>query len=363
MDQLKDREFRRILLIKPSSLGDCLHALGVLNGLRKARPRAKISWLINSEYAELIEEHPGLDEVIEFNRGQFGAKKLGLAAVREVFRLCGELRARKFDLVIDLQGLLRSGLMAAATGADVRVGLADAREGAGLFYTHRVQLENTDVHAVDRYMRCLESLGMGTEERDFSLPVAAKVSEEIEGLLVEAGLKKNERFVLVAPGARWESKRWAIEKFAQVIDGIKEEMSLRCVLAGAKNEKDLCERLAGMCKSEPINMAGETSLKQLAGLVKRSELVVGHDSGTIHLAVAMDRPLVCIIGPTEPKKTGPYGREDSIVRVEVDCWPCRKEKCADNKCMDLIGVEAVLGKIKETERFHHEEHEGHEEEK
>ena len=360
MDQLKDRECRRILLIKPSSLGDCLHALPVLNGLRKAWPGAKISWLINSEYAQLIEGHPGLDEVIKFNRGQFGAKRLGFEAVKEVFKLCGELRAKKFDLVIDLQGLLRSGLMAAATGADVRLGLADAREGAGLFYTHRVQLQNTDVHAVDRYMRCLERLGMGTEERDFSLPVAAQSSKEIEGLLVEAGAKKDERFVLVAPGARWESKRWAVEKFAQVIDGIKEEMSLRCVLAGAGNEKELCERLAGMCKSEPINMAGKTSLRQLGAMVKRSELVLGHDSGTIHLAVAMDRPLVCIIGPTEPKKTGPYGREDSIVRAEVDCWPCRKTECADNKCMELIGVEAVLRKIKETERIHHE---GHEEEK
>ena len=350
MTGLKGKEFERILLIKPSSLGDCLHALPVLNALRAAKPKAKISWLINSEYAEIIETHPGLDEVIRFNRAHFRARNPGFEAVKEICRLGGELRGKKFDLVIDLQGLLRSGIMAAATGADIRVGLADARELAGLFYTHRVQLKDTDVHAVDRYMRCLEYLGIEGKERDFSLPVAAKASEEIEQMLAEDGVKPNEKFVLVVPGARWESKRWAIEKFAEVIDAIKEELSLRCVLAGTGAEGKICERLVGMCQAEPVNLAGRTSLRQLVALVKRSELVLGHDSGTIHLAVAMNRPLVCIIGPTEPKRTGPYGREDSIVKANVDCWPCRQTNCADNKCMELISVEAVLRKIKSKKR-------------
>jgi lipopolysaccharide heptosyltransferase I len=312
-------------------------------------PEAKISWLINSEYAEIIESHPCLDEVIRFDRGCFRSKNLWRGAVREIFSLWGKLRGGRFDLVIDLQGLLRSGLMAAATGADVRLGLSDARELGGLFYTHRVQLKNTDVHAVDRYMRCLERLGINSkknEERDFSLGVEAKASKEIEQLLAEAGVKENEKFVLVVPGARWESKRWAIEKFAEVIDGIRAEMSLGCVLVGANNERQLCERLARMCEPEPVNLAGQTSLVQLGALVNRGELVLGHDSGTIHLAVAMNKPLVCIVGPTDPKRTGPYGREDSIVRAEVECWPCRREACADNKCMKLISIEAVLGKIK-----------------
>ena len=346
MSHLEAKKFRRILLIKPSSLGDCLHGLGVLNALRRAMPEAKISWLINSEYAEIIESHPALDEVIRFDRGRFSTRGPRRGAVKEIFSLWGKLRGGRFDLVIDLQGLLRSGIMAAATGADVRLGLADARELAGLFYTHRAQLKNTDVHAVDRYMRCLEALGIRGDERDFSLPAEAKASDEVEQMLAEAGLGVNEKFVLVSPGARWESKRWSIDKFAKVIDGIREEMSLGCVLAGSGKERQLCERLAGMCDSEPVNLAGRTSLEQLGALVNRSELVLGHDSGTIHLAVAMNKPLVCIIGPTDPKRTGPYGRNDSIVSANVECAPCRRSVCADDRCMRLIGAETVLAKVK-----------------
>ena len=312
-------------------------------------PEAKISWLINNEYAEIIASHPALDEVIRFDRGRFGARCPRRGAVKEIFRLWGKLRGGQFDLVIDLQGLLRSGMMAGATGADVRLGLADARELGGLFYTHRVQLKDTDVHAVDRYMRCLKRLGIDSEkseERDFSLPVEAKASEEIEQLLAEAGVGANEKFILISPGARWESKRWAIEKFAKVINGIQKEMSLGCVLVGSSSERQLCERLAGMCEAEPVNLAGLTSLGQLGALVNRSELVLGHDSGTIHLAVAMNKPLVCIIGPTDPKRTGPYGREDSIISANVECAPCRRSVCADDRCMRLIGAETVLAKIK-----------------
>lgn len=345
MSRLKSKTFRRILLIKPSSLGDCLHGLGVLNALRRAMPEAKISWLINSEYAEIIEKHPALDEVIRFDRGQFGARGPWRGAVKEIFSLVGKLRAGRFDLVIDLQGLLRSGIMAAATGADVRLGLADARELAGLFYTHRAQLKNSDVHAVDRYMRCLEHLGIRSEERDFSLPVDSKAADEVGQMLAEVGWE-TKKFVLVSPGARWESKRWSIEKFAKVIDGIRKEMSLGCVLVGSNNERQLCERLTEMCRCEPLNLAGRTSLGQLGALVNRCELVLGHDSGTIHLAVAMNKPLVCIIGPTDPKRTGPYGRNNSVVSANADCAPCRRNVCADDRCMRLIGAETVLAKIK-----------------
>ena len=130
-----------------------------------------------------------------------------------------------------------------------------------------------------------------------------------------------------------------------MIDGIQEEMSLGCVLVGSAKERQLCERLAGMCRSEAINLAGRTSLRQLGALVRLSELVLGHDSGTIHMAVAMSKPLVCIIGPTDPKRTGPYGHGESIVSASVECAPCRRSVCEDNKCMRLIHLSTIDGQV------------------
>ena len=346
MSTVELAQFRKILLIKPSSLGDCLQALPVLNALRKALPVAKIVWLINREYADLLRKHPALDGLILFEREHFRSAQWDISFFREVFELSRKLRAERFDLVIDLQGLFRSALMSQGTGARVRLGLWDAREWARAFYTHRVELQPTDAHAVDRYMRCLEMLGIAWKKPDFWLPIDRVADAEVDRMLERAQLGSSQRFVLVVPGARWQSKRWRAERFAEVIDRIEDELSLPCVLAGAGGEVELCREVAGGCKSKPVNLAGRTSLVQLAALTSHCELVLGHDSGTIHLAVALGKPLACIIGPTDPNRTGPYGRSDSIVRAEVPCAPCRLSVCADNKCMSLISVESVFAKVR-----------------
>lgn len=340
-------KFQKILLIKPSSLGDCLHALPILNALRRARPDAKIVWLINREYADLLRAHPALDELIIFHREYFRFGRGDLAFVKEIFRLSRTLRAQRFDLVIDLQGLFRSALMSRFTGAPVRLGLWDAREFAAAFYTHRTEPDRANVHAVDRYMDCLKMLGIDSKERNFWLPIDRRALGQVDQILAQAQLGPSQNFVLIVPGARWQSKRWPGEQFSKVIDRIQAQLSLPCVLAGAPGEVDLCQKIANGCrKAKPLILAGKTSVVQLAALISRCELVLGHDSGTIHLAVALDKPLACIIGPTDPKLTGPYGRGDSIIRVEVPCAPCRLSQCADNKCMHLISVESVFDKVR-----------------
>ena len=190
MSKIIPGPFRNILLIKPSSLGDCLQALPVLNALRKALPEAGIMWLINSEYADLFRAHPALDGLILFARRRFSLQRLDVSLWQEVLKLSSKLRCRRFDLVIDLQGLLRSAVMSLATGAHVRLGLDDARELAGIFYTHRVQLRPQDVHAADRYMRCLDILGISSDQRDFSLPVTSRASSQVSQMLAETPLAR-----------------------------------------------------------------------------------------------------------------------------------------------------------------------------
>ena len=346
MSTVKRAQFRKILLIKPSSLGDCLQALPVLNALHQALPGARIHWLINQQYADLFRGHPALEGLVLFHRERFRSGSGVVSFLEEISELCAKLRSERFDLVIDLQGLLRSALMAQGTGARVRLGLSDAREWAGVFYTHQVQPQPGDIHAVDRYMRSLETLGIASDKRDFWLPIDPQAAERIDELLSRAGLGGSQRFVLVIPGARWQSKRWGGDRFAEVIDRIQDQLSLPCVLGGAADERELCGEIAQGCKSEPVNFAGRTSLVELAALTNRCELVLGHDSGTIHLAVALGKALTCIIGPTDPTRTGPYGREDSIVRAEVPCAPCRLTVCAKNECMSSISVQSVLSKVR-----------------
>ena len=346
MSILKLADFKNILLIKPSSLGDCLQSLPVLNALRKAHPDARITWLINREYADLLRDHPALDGVIIFHREYFRLGRGDLSFVKELFKLTRILRAQRFDLTIDLQGLFRSALMSRVTGVRVRMGLWDAREWSGAFYTHRTRPHPPDMHAVDRYMACLEMLGVDSKERNFWMPLDPRALGQVDQMLANSQLGSSGKFVLIVPGARWQSKRWPGERFAKLIDRIHDELALPCVLSGAPAEMELCRNVAGRCKSKPLNLAGETSLVQLAALMNRCELVLGHDSGTIHLAVALDKPLACIIGPTNPNRTGLYGRSDSIVRAQVSCAPCRLSVCADNKCMKLISVEDVFAKVK-----------------
>jgi ADP-heptose:LPS heptosyltransferase len=147
---LRSREFQRILLIKPSSLGDVVHALPVLRGLRRRYPQARIDWLISSSLSPLLEGHPDLNELVLFDRHRFGLMAYSPKAALDFVRFIGRLRASRYDLVIDLQGLFRSGFLARASGASVRIGFARAREGASLFYNHRLSSGILDAHAVDR---------------------------------------------------------------------------------------------------------------------------------------------------------------------------------------------------------------------
>ena len=338
-------QFRKILLIKPSSLGDCIHALPVLNALKKHLPQAEIFWLINSQYADLLANHQALGGLILFPRSFFRLRHLGPSTARETYRLWRRLRAERFDLTIDLQGLFRSGMMSLASGARVRLGLSDARELAGVFYTHHVRLKPKDIHAVDRYLRVLDALGISPSRPDFSLGVDLPAVSRVRAMLARSGLADPEKFILVVPGARWQSKRWPAERFVAVIDRLNEELSLPSVLAGSADEVQLCQHVAELARSRPLNLTGQTSLAQLMAVMSISRLVLGHDSGTIHLAHALGKPLVCIVGPTDPQRSGPYARADSIVTAEVPCAPCRRTVCSDNKCMAMISPEDVFTKV------------------
>ena len=349
MRDLRKRDFRRILIIKPSSFGDVIHALPVLNGLRQRYPSAHIAWLVANSCAGLLERHTALNEIIRFDRKRYGSLGRNLRVSVEFMEFLNQLRARRFELVVDLQGLFRSGFLALASGAPYRVGFANAREMAWMFYTHRVAVPNRDMHAVDRNYLFAKRLGFEHVPIAFHLPVQERAVTMAEHMLAARGLRRGEQYVLMGPGTRWETKLWPARYFAQVARQIMDHTPLRVVLIGMDVEVPLANEVAQLAGNGIINLAGQTSLAELTALVAGATAVVMHDSGPMHLATAFNKPMVAIYGPTNPQRTGPYNRPESIARLELECSPCYLKRVSEcphrHRCMNELTPDLVFQRV------------------
>ena len=308
---------RRILIVKPSALGDIVHGLPVLRLLRRRWPGARIAWLVNAGFAGLLAGHPDLDEVIVFERRRLGS----------IPALARRLAGGGFDLALDLQGLFRSGWLAWQTGAAVRVGFAAAREGAGAFYTDSVPDRGENRHAVERNLDAAEALGCGRGPVEFDLGMS-DVDQASADALVPAG-----PFAALLPGTNWATKRWPAEHFAALVGPLRDRFGLASVVAGAADAAAL---------PGAVDLIGRTSLKQLVAVLGRASLVVANDSGPMHLAAALGRPLVVPFGPTHPARTGPYGRPECVLRLDLPCAPCYARSCVHQSCLRWLSPSAVL---------------------
>jgi heptosyltransferase I len=325
-EEFSARPPRKILIVKPSALGDIVHTLPVLRLLRRRFPRAQIFWLVAGAFAGLIEHHPDLDGLIRFDRGGDSPAMAFMSLLREL----GEM---SFDLTIDLQGLARSAMITYATGAPVRVGFSYARELAPLAYTHRVGSRGVDRHAIDRYLDVCEELGCGRGPVEF--PFVINPSQ------VQQQIPTRDPLAVLLPGTNWATKKWPIGHYAKLCELIGRELSMRVAIAGAKDVIELADRVPGA-----INLANRTSLPQLVALLERADVVVANDSGPMHIAAALGRPLVTIFGPTNPVRTGPYQRMDTVVRLDIACSPCYSRKCSHTSCMNWLTPEQVLAQVR-----------------
>jgi lipopolysaccharide heptosyltransferase I len=357
---IADRHLRspqRILLIKPSSLGDIVHALPVLAGLRDAYPDAHIAWLVGSSFAPLLQGHPLIDEVIAFDRHTYGRMLKNWRSLADFVRLCVGLRRRRFDLVIDLQGLFRSGFFALVTGARQRIGFAEAREMSPVFYTRRIRgtpgfgyVTVGDVHAIERNLTLARALGLPVEPALFPLGLRAAELAAARAKLAQAAGESLTEFVAVLPGARWESKRWPAERLAELIDRLHVDGLPRCVLLGAPDERSFSDVVRASAHAPTVDLVGKTSLRELTALLSLASLVVCHDSGPMHIAAALHKPLLAVFGPTNPARTGPYSDSARVVALPLECAPCYRRTCplGHHNCMQLLGVDAVVQHVREV---------------
>jgi heptosyltransferase I len=363
---LRNRDFRKILLIKLSAVGDVVHTIPVLNKLRRRYPEAQLDWLVTPPIAELLQHHPGITNIIEFEREAW-SRPWRLAPFTSYARLAAKLRAAAYDLVIDMHGQFRTAALALATGAPARIGFdrprarvwdasprkfpeqarkhawQGAREGSWLAYTHHIAVPTLDLHAVDRYLNVGSILGLDKDPADFSFPIPQSAKSRVDSLLRQNGVGRAE-LVTMAPGTIWETKHWGNDKFAQVAHHFIAK-GFAVVLIGSRRERAVCEEVAELAPGT-VDFAGMTTLSELAALIQRSSISITNDSGPMHLAVALNRPVVSIFGPTDSIWIGPYQRTNAALQADLPCSPCylrRLEHCGHNHaCMHSISALAVI---------------------
>jgi heptosyltransferase-1 len=350
-----------ILIVKLSAIGDVVHTLPALAALRKRYPRASITWVIEEAAADLITDHPHLDQVLVSFRKRWlrDLKKGHLKTFSEIRHFIKELRSRRYDLVIDFHGLLKSSLIVFLASAERKVGFDSMQEMSCLFINEKVP-EDMNKHAVDRYLDLVRYLdnkelvlpGGGNfqapvvtddckEKVEFVIPVFEAQEKWITQLLEANGVKG--KFVALNPIALWRTKLWDVDGFARLCDRIVEGLKLPVVFTGTQ-KKDILPIQARMSVPS-VNLAGETSLRELACLYRRAALVITTDSGPMHIAAAMGIPVVALFGPTDAKRTGPYGKRHRVVSVDIRCRPCFKKKCSTGECMHSITADAVFNAV------------------
>lgn len=328
----------RILIIRPSALGDVARSVGVLYSLRRAYPDAAIDWLVQDSFADVIAAHPDLSEAVPFPRAAF-SRWMRTGRVHRVIGFLRSLRERRYDLVIDAQGLARSGLFAWATGAPMRVGHADARELASLAYTHRVTA-SVECHTVDRMHALLTPLGVAAHagERAMRLHTPAAGATWADG---HPGLM--DRYALLAPTSRWSAKQWPADRFALLSRALLDQ-GLRVVLVGAAAERDQVAPLLDLARDNDrvLDLVGKTSLAQLMAAIERASLVVANDSAALHIAVGFNRPLVALYGPTRVQRVGPYRRERDVIQHVRPGDPFDHKSPAGVAMMRRINTDEVI---------------------
>ncbi len=336
--------YRNILIVKPSSLGDIVMALPALGAVHKAFPQAKISWLIRPEFAGLLQNHPFITDVIAFDRKFLGKAWYDPRAFSALISLIGLLRARKFDLVIDLQGLFRTACLGWLSGCAKRIGTSTAREFATLFYTDKVKFDAGCIHVVDYYLKVATLAGAEEVGVEFVLPQDAAAEKSVMDIVTGYGVNRDNYAVVIA-GSVHQDKCWPTERFAALADKLGSQFNLPTVATGTAKEKAIVDKLSELANVPIVNLAGLTDLRQLTALLRKARLVVSNDTGPGHIAAALGVPLVMIFGRANPARLAPYGRKNCVAAIDPDNRPMERNNKEPKYSVKAVSFEHVYEKV------------------
>jgi lipopolysaccharide heptosyltransferase I len=340
-----------ILIVKLSAIGDVVHTLPALNAIRKNYPDARIVWLVEEDTSALVKGHAALDRVLISKRKRWLKGFLGPSPwhhVKEMYRFLRELRDTKYDLIIDFQGLLKSSVLISLSRGRRKVGFGkgmEHQEFSYLFLNERIPAVDMDNHALLRGMMLLDAIGIPSGDIEYNLPVRAEDRELVDRLLLQHDIRNFKLLVAINPVAKWDTKLWANSSFAELADRLVRQYGAKVVFTGSQPDHIAIQDIISRMETEAANLAGKTTLMTLAALYEKTDFIVSTDTGPMHIAAALGKPVVGLFGPTAPWRTGPFGSVHQVIRAELECNPCFRRKCDTVDCMAQIRVEQVLAGV------------------
>ena len=338
----------RILIIKLSAIGDVVQALPALEAIKRTFPQCSLDWAVEDAASDILQGHPLIDRLLVSRRKEWTRllrrPSTFLRGLNGISGFLGDLRSRRYDIAIDLQGLLKSGVIMGLARARRKIGFAGSRELSHLFLNERIPAYDIEKHALERYLDVARYLGAVDPPPVCTLPVEKELSAMRDRMReLDA---KGRKVVVLNPVARWKTKLWQEEKFAQLADRLVLERNMVVVLTGSQGDREVTGRVHGLMKREVHDWAGTTTLRELAALASLADLFITTDTGPMHLAAAAGCKVIALFGPTAPWRTGPYGPGHVVVRAGTSCSPCFRRDCdVQMRCMKDISVEDVMKQV------------------
>src|SRR5579862_302351 len=357
IDFLPNKNIKKLLIVRLSAMGDIIHTMPAVQALRRAFPHVHLGWLVEERWAELLRapgfsrlgprsaERPLVDEVHTVNLKAWGNSLFSISALQRIATLWNDVRDANYDVAIDLQGAIRSALLARLSRARVIYGSAQPREApASLWYTRKVQAEGR--HVVEQNLSVAQAaikahanFGPAVVPNCIDFPRDPQSEERVAACLAEFGVH---RFVILNPGAGWGAKRWPAARYGEVARGLA-EFGLQSVLNYGPGEEPLVR--TAETASGGAARAMKCTISELIALTRRAQLFVGGDTGPLHLAAALHVPVVGIYGPTDPARNGPYAAQ-SIVLRSADSVTSHARRAAADEGMLGITSDAVIASAK-----------------
>ena len=341
----------RIVIVKLSSIGDVVHTLPAAALLRRALPAASLTWVVERRAAEVLKDSPAIDQVIEIDTRAWRKRLLSRSTMGEVRAQLNHLRklsglngSGNVDIAIDFQGLVKSGLVALATGASRRIGFetGDLREKASKLLLTEQVTTSTFNHVIEKNLALARAAITRSptktvaEERltgnAHEFPIAVSPDDE---RIVEAAIGGQRPFAIINPGGGWATKLWPLERYSELADWLSSECGLKSIVTFGPGEETLAQAVASNAVSGAARPLAST-LKQFVALARRAALFVGGDTGPLHLAAASGTPIVGLYGPTSPGRNGPFDPRDITVGRDLWCRAdCHRRSCWHWECMDI----------------------------
>jgi len=345
------KDSKKILIIRLSAIGDVVDVLPALRYLRSNFPESRISWLVEDRASAILSDHPDLNEVIVFPRKKWQREILKvsktISTLSDILSFYRKLHDEHYDLVLDFQGNLKSGIMDLITGTENRVGFGKGfcKEFNYLFTMYKVYPQNEREHRIDKNLSLLKGIGFNAEFQNPEFPTS-RLDQEYISKFIDENNKCSIPLIIVNPcSSEYGSyKRWSTLNYARLTDMILEKYDVKVVFIWGPNELEIVNEIISQMKQKAL-VSCKTTIKQLIELIRRADLFVGGDTGPLHIASTLCIPTMAIFGPKDPMLYGPYHENTAIINKELPCSPCRDRTCSDPKCLTTILPEEVLQEV------------------